>query len=66
LIWAELLEENLTVSFVEGKKKTQMVCIEAALHGSTREDAAKWVEDLLNAAYQGAASSSSLANSWAA
>ena len=53
IIWAELLEETLTVSFVERKKRTSTVCINARLLGSTREEAADWVEDLLNVAYKG-------------
>ena len=55
LIWAELAGDTLTLSFVEKKrKKTRTVCITAALQGSTIEEAAEWVEDLLNVAYKGA------------
>jgi len=56
IIWAELSESTLTVSFVEKKKKkkTRTVCIEAKLRGSTKEEATEWVEDLLNVAYKGA------------
>lgn len=51
VIWAELLEDTLTVSFVEKRKETRTVCIKARLWGGTREEAAEWVEDLLNVAY---------------
>jgi len=58
IIWAELSESTLTISFVEKKKKkkkkTRTVCIEAKLRGSTKEEATEWVEDLLNVAYKGA------------
>jgi alkyl hydroperoxide reductase subunit AhpC len=54
VIWAELSEDTLTVSFIEKKKKTRTVCIKARLLGSTKEEAVKWVEDLLNVAYKGA------------
>jgi len=54
VIWAELSEDALTVSFVEKKGKTRAVCIKARLRGSTKAEAAEWVEDLLNVAYKGA------------
>jgi len=55
VIWAELSEDTLTVSFVEKKKKNaRTVCIKARLQGSTVGEAAEWVEDLLNVAYKGA------------
>jgi len=54
VIWAELSEDTLTVSFVEKTKKTRTVCIKAKLRGSTKEEATEWVEDLLNIAYKGA------------
>ena len=54
VIWAELSDDMLTVSFVEKRKKTQTVCIRARLWGGTREEAVQWVEDLLNVAYKGA------------
>jgi len=56
VIWAELLEDTLTVSFVEKKKekKACTVCIRAQLQGGTSEGAAEWVEGLLNVAYNGA------------
>lgn len=55
VIWAELLEGTLTVSFVEKKKKKACtVYIRAQLQGSTEEEAIEWVEDLLNVAYKGA------------
>jgi hypothetical protein len=60
IIWAELAEDTLTVSFVERKKKTWTVCIKARLRGSTKEEAREWVEDLLNVAYKGAIQASSL------
>ena len=60
VIWAEVLEDTLTVSFVERKEKTRTVCIRARLRGSTREEAVEWVEDLLNVAYKGAISIPSL------
>ena len=53
VIWAELSEARLTVSFVEKKGKTRTVCIRARLWGNTRAEAAEWVEDLLNVAYKG-------------
>jgi len=53
VIWAELLEDILTVSFVEKKGKTRTVCIRARLWGNTRAEAAEWVEGLLNVAYKG-------------
>lgn len=53
VIWAELLEETLTVSFVEKGKKTITVCINVQLRGCTKEEAVEWVEGLLNAAYKG-------------
>ena len=52
VIWAELSDGMLTVSFV--KKKTQTVCIKARSWGSVREEAVRWVEDLLNVTYKGA------------
>jgi len=56
VIWAELSEETLIVSFVERKKNARTVCIKARLQGSTVEEATKWVEDLLNVAYKSAIS----------
>ena len=53
VIWAELSDDMLTVSFVEKRKKTQTVCIRARLWGSGRE-AVQWVEDSLNITYKGA------------
>lgn len=56
VIWAELLEDTLTVSFIEQKKRNAWtVCIKAQLLGGTEGEAAEWVEDLLNVAYKGAA-----------
>ena len=55
VIWAELSDDTLTLSFVEKqKKKTRTVCIRARLWGGTKEEAAGWVEELLNVAYKGA------------
>jgi len=54
VIWAELSEDTLTVSFVEKKGKTRTVCIKGQLRGNTKAEAAEWVEDLLNVAYKGA------------
>jgi len=54
VIWAELSEDTLIVSFIEKKKKTATVCIKARLLGSTKEEAVEWVEELLNVAYKGA------------
>jgi len=54
VIWAELSEDTLTVSFVETKKKSLTVCIKARLLDSTKEEAVEWVEDLMNVAYKGA------------
>ena len=54
VIWAELLEDTLTLSFVEKRKKTRIVCIKARLWGGTKEEATEWTEDLLNVAYRGA------------
>ena len=51
VIWAELSDGMLTVSFV--KKKTQTVCIKARSWGSVREEAVRWVEYLLNITYKG-------------
>lgn len=53
VVWAELLEDMITVSFVEKKKKTSTVYIRGRLLGSTKEEAAEWVEDLLGVAYKG-------------
>jgi len=47
VIWAELSEDTLTVSFVEKKGKTRTVCIRARLQGNTKAEVAEWVEDLL-------------------
>ena len=54
VIWAELSEDTITVSFIEKKEKAWMVCIVAQLLGNTKEEAVEWVEDLLNIAYKGA------------
>ena len=62
VIWAELSEDTLTVSFIETKKKTWTVCIKARLLGSTKEEAVEWVEDLMNVAYKGAILTLSLWN----
>jgi len=41
VIWAELSEDTLTISFVEKTKKTRTVCIKAKLRGSMKEEAAE-------------------------
>jgi len=53
VIWAELSEDTLTVSFVEKKGKTRTVGIKGRLRGNTKAEAAEWVEGLLNVAYKG-------------
>jgi len=62
VIWAELSEDTLSVSFIETKKKTWTVCIKARLLGNTKEEAVEWVEDLMNVAYKGAILTLSLWN----
>ena len=56
LLWAAVSGNNrLIVSFIERKKeKARTVCINAALEGSTKEEASEWAEDLLDLAYHGA------------
>lgn len=58
VIWGELSEGTLTVTFIEKKEKTRTVRIVARLWETTEEEAAKWVEGLLNVAYKGAVSTS--------
>ena len=53
VIWAELWEDTLNVSFVEKIGKTRTVCIKARLRGNSNAEAAEWVEELLNVAYKG-------------
>ena len=52
VIWAELLDTTIALSFIERKKKTRTVCIKATVQGSTTK-AEEWVEELLKVAYKG-------------
>lgn len=57
VLWAHVLGDTIEVHVLAGKKKgapLSLVNINSKVQGSEQENAAKWVEELLDGAYRGA------------